>query len=533
MIDNSIDKTQKEGNNIQKNNTELNETYQDNFEKSNTQTINNSDTTEKQEEKRVFFRPPIVKPINFDEIEKNNSNKENLDENLVTTENSTNENTTVYDEIQKKSEETIEKEVNNQSTDITVENIKDNVSEITLEEEIENETIIEPIHEPSLVIVPTAHISEESVKTVRETIYEKKPELVAIELDTNRYNTLINEKLGIKREEKLDLKKALKTNNLTITVVSSVLAHMQQKMGNEVGVKPGSEMIEAAKIASEVNANVALIDRDIQVTLKRTIKGMSWREKLSFIWAIIKSFFMGDDEEEQLKEEVEELKQEDTIEEAMNLFKEASPGGYNAMVHERDAYMAYNLKSLENNNVVAVVGAGHKNGILEYLTNPDTIPPIDELNQIKEPRISISKILLYLIPILFVVIFVIAYMKGINIEGGLLNFLIFAGGGAFIGSILSGSKIQSALVAFIVAPVTVLHPLLAAGWFSGIVEGKLRHVGMKDVHQLSDCETLRDFWHNKLVRVIVVVIGTNLGCSIGFLLVITNVFLPYLSMIWG
>ncbi len=75
------------------------------------------------------------------------------------------------------------------------------------------------------------------------------------------------------------MKKALKTNNLTITVVSSVLAHMQQKMGNEVGVKPGSEMIEAAKIASEVNANVALIDRDIQVTLKRTIKGMSWREK--------------------------------------------------------------------------------------------------------------------------------------------------------------------------------------------------------------------------------------------------------------
>ena len=248
-------------------------------------------------------------------------------------------------------------------------------------------------------------------------------------------------------------------------------------MGEEVGVKPGSEMLEAAHIAQEVNADLALIDRNIQITLKRTINGMSFREKLSFVWELITSYFLGDDEDEEaFKEEVEQLKQDDTIKEVMNYFKEASPGGYNALVHERDAYMAYNLKSLEDKNVVAVVGAGHKNGILTYLDQPGTIPPIESIDQVKESRFSIIQIILYSIPVLFIVVFGLAFINGINIQGGIINYLIFAGGGALIGSLLSGSKIQSAIVAMLVAPVTVIHPLLAAGWFSGIVEGKLRHV---------------------------------------------------------
>lgn len=409
----------------------------------------------------------------------------------------------------------------------------------TTTEDMENnndidENIIEPIHEPSLEIIGTAHISDKSIETVRQTIYEKRPEIVAIELDLGRYKGLLDEAHGIKREQKFDLKNALKTSNLTVTVVSAFLAHMQRKMGEEVGVKPGSEMLEASRIAQEVNADVALIDRNIQVTLKRTINGMSFIEKVSFVLGIIKSYFFSDDEDEEaFKEEVENLKQEDTIIEVMNYFKEASPGGYNALVHERDAYMAYNLKSLEDKNVVAVVGAGHKNGIKTYLNNPDTIPPIESINQIKEPRISFFKIILYLIPIIFVLIFVFAYIQGINIKGGLINYLIFAGGGAFIGSLISGSKIQSAIVGMIVAPVTVLHPLLAAGWFSGIVEGKLRKVGFDDLTELADFETFGDLWHNKLFRVILVVLGTNIGCTIGFLITINNVFIPYLHAIFG
>lgn len=395
------------------------------------------------------------------------------------------------------------------------------------------EDIIEPIHEPSLEIVGTAHISEKSVDSVRETIYEKKPEIVAIELDMGRYQRLLDESYGVVREEKMDLKTLLKSSNLIVTLVTAFLSNTQKRMGEDVGVKPGSEMLEAARIAKEVNADVALIDRNIQITLKRTINGMTLKEKLTFIYELVVSYLFGNDEEESIEEEIEKLKQEDTITEVMNYFKEASPGGYNALVHERDAYMAYNLKSLEDKNVVAVVGAGHKQGILTFLSNPETIPSLDSLNYIKESRFSITKIILYLIPLLFVLIFIVAFFQGINIEGGLINYLIFAGGGAFLGSLLSGSKIQSAIVAFLVAPITVIHPLLAAGWFSGLVEGKLRNVGFDDMHELADFETFGDLWHNKLFRVILVVIGTNLGCTIGVLITINNVFLPYLHAIFG
>ncbi len=396
------------------------------------------------------------------------------------------------------------------------------------------EEIIEPIHEPSLEIVGTAHISEKSVDSVREMIYEKRPEIVAIELDIGRYQKLLDESNGIVREEKMDLKSMLKSSNLIVTIVTAFLSHTQRKMGDDVGVKPGSEMLEAAKIAQEVNADVALIDRNIQITLKRTINGMSLKEKLTFLWELMVSYFSGDDEEEDsFQEEIEKLKQEDTIAEVMGYFKEASPGGYNALVHERDAYMAYNLKSLEENNVVAVVGAGHKKGILKFLEEPETIPSIESLNYIKESKISIVQIILFIIPVIFIIIFVVAYFRGINIEGGLINYILFASGGAFLGSLLSGSKIQSALVALIVAPITVIHPLLAAGWFSGIVEGKLRHVGFDDLRQLSEFKSFKDLWHNQLFRVILVVLGTNLGCTIGVLITINKVFLPYLQMIFG
>ncbi|MBE6493156.1 MAG: TraB/GumN family protein [Methanosphaera stadtmanae] len=438
------------------------------------------------ENKRVFLKPPIIK---------NNNNYPNVI-------------------IKNNSEVTNEEFINSD------------------QDNIESE-IIGPIREPSLEIVPTAHISDKSVETVRQVIYEKKPEIVAIELDIKRYNGLLDEARGIKREQKFDLKSMLKDSNLIVMLVSSFLSSMQRRMGAEVGVSPGSEMLEAAKIAQEVNADIALIDRDIQITLKRTINGMSFREKLSFGWEILKSYFISEDETEDLKEEIENLKEEDTIVEVMNFFKETSPGGYNALVHERDAYMAYNLKSLEDKNVVAVVGAGHKQGILEYLSDSDTIPPIESISSVKESRFSIIKILLYLIPILFILIFVLAFIQGANIQAGLINYLIFAGGGAFLGSLLSGSKLRSAVVGLLVAPVTVIHPLLAAGWFSGIVEGRARKVGWDDLHELSEFESFKDLWHNKLFRVILVVIGTNLGCTIGFLLTINNVFIPYIHQIFG
>ncbi|MCD7781132.1 MAG: TraB/GumN family protein [Methanosphaera sp.] len=456
---------------------------------------------------RIFRRPLIVKPPT--DLKNVNPYEEISDQK--------------NDDPQEDTQQSLE---DTQQTNIHTPTQIDNDDEINDEE-------ITPIHEPGLEIVGTAHISQESMNTVRDTIYEKRPEIVAIELDPGRYQGLLDDARGIKREQDFDLKQMLKSSNLTVTIVNILLSSMQKKMGREVGVKPGSEMLEAVQIANEVNADIALIDRNINVTLKRTIDGMTWREKLSFVWQLLLSVFMDDDDEEDLQDEIESLKSEEGVEEVMGYLKEESPGGYNALVHERDAYMAYNLKALEDKNVVAVIGAGHQGGLKEYINNPETIPPIESIEQVKESRISFTQIILFIIPVLCILLFVLAYINGIEIQGGIVNYVLFAGGGAFIGSIITGSKIQSAIVAFIVSPITILHPFLAAGWFSGLVEGRLRHVGVDDLVELADFETFSDLWHNKLFRVLVVVIGTNLGCTVGFLLSLNSVFIPYIRAIFG
>ncbi len=483
--------------------------------------------------KRIFVRPPIVRPPQ----DIKNLTQDNEQESI---ESETQEKEPDSDSLdQETNVESIEKEDDTTSDNIQINDDRFQFIQIngTIQEDVASDEItpeeITPIREPSLEIIGTAHISDESVNTVKETIYEKRPEIVAIELDPGRYQSILDDARGIKREQDFDIRKILRTSNLTVTIVNIFLSSMQRRMGREVGVKPGAEMLEAVKIASEVNANVALIDRNIQVTLRRTIDGMSFREKVSFVWELILSLFMSDEDEEDLKMEIESLKEEDTIEEVMDFFKTSSPGGYNALVHERDAYLAYNIKSLEDKNVVAIVGAGHKKGIETFLDNPDTIPPIESISEVKEKGITLFQVILFLIPIVFIALFVISWINGINIEGGIVRFLIFVGGGALIGSLLSGSKIQSALVGMVVTPVTIIHPLLAAGWFSGLVEARLRHVSVDDLVDLSDFEDFHDLWHNNLFRVILVALGTNLGCTIGFLVSINNVFIPYIQTLLG
>lgn len=131
-------------------------------------------------------------------------------------------------------------------------------------------------------------------------------------------------------------------------------------------------------------------------------------------------------------------------------------------------------------------------------------------------------------------IFFLAFLNGINIENNLLEFVLIGGGTAFIGSILSGSKIQSAIVGFIVAPLTIIHPLLAAGWFSGLTEAKYRKVRRSDIAKLSKINSFKDLWNNNIFRILLVVIGTNLGVSIATLVILpSRVFIPLFLKIFG
>jgi pheromone shutdown-related protein TraB len=381
----------------------------------------------------------------------------------------------------------------------------------------------------SLKIIGTAHVSSKSIEEVKETILETKPNVVAVELDLNRYHNLKNESEGQESEREFNIREIIKSDQLTMFLVSSFLSYMQKKIGDDVGVKPGAEMMAAIQAAEEVGANIALIDRDIQITLKRALNQMSFWEKMKFAYGLIASFFTSDEE----LEDIEKIKEGDTLAEVMDYFKDMSPRAYQVLVDERDAYMARMLLDIPDRQVVAVVGAGHQSGIKEYMDHPEKIPPVTELLKLEKSRVSISKVLVFAIPAVFVIIFLLAFLNGINVNSSLLYFVLLTGGLGCVGSLAAGSKIYSALTAFAVAPVTSIHPLLAAGWFAGIVEAKLRKVSMEDLAELPKCEGFRDLWGNRLFRVLLVVVGANIGTSIGTFLAIPNVLWPLISKLMG
>ena len=383
-----------------------------------------------------------------------------------------------------------------------------------------------------LKIIGTAHVSQESVEEVKDAIYEHQPDVVAIELDRGRYTKLKQEMMGIEQDDTISVTKIIKENKVGLFFTTTLLSYFQSKVGAELDVAPGSEMIGAIEASEDLGIPIALIDRDITITLQRALNKMGFMEKAKFMVSLIASVFgYGDDEDV----DVEELKNPDNLDELMEMFKDEAPSVHEVLVHERDAYLAGSIMRIPQDHVIAVVGAGHKPGIERYLDNPETLPNLRDLEVIKEKNgIPWAKIILALIPILFVVIFFLAYFSGINITWNIYEFVVISMIMGFIGSILSGSKIQSAIVGGVVAPLTIIHPLLAAGWFSGLCEAKFRKVKQSDIKNLAHIESFKDLWHNNIFRILLVVIGTNLGVSIATLVILpSKVFIPLFMKIFG
>lgn len=384
-----------------------------------------------------------------------------------------------------------------------------------------------------LTIIGTAHVSEESVNEVKDAIYEQHPDIVAIELDRGRYIKLKKQMMGIEEDETISVSKIIKENKVALFLTTTLLSYFQSKIGADVDVKPGAEMVGAIEASQDLDIPIALIDREIGTTLQRALNRMGFIEKAKFLFGLIASVLgFGDDEEEI---DIEDLKNPENIDELMEMFKDEAPSVHEVLVHERDAYLAGKIMQIPQDKVIAVVGAGHKPGIEKYLDNPETIPDLRELEIIDDKKgIPWAKIILALIPILFVVIFFLAYFSGINISWNIYDFIVISMIMGFIGSILSGSKIQSALVGGLVAPLTIIHPLLAAGWFSGLTEAKFRKVRQSDIKNLANIESFRELWNNNIFRILLVVIGTNLGVSIATLVILpSKVFIPLFMKIFG
>ena len=359
------------------------------------------------------------------------------------------------------------------------------------------------------ILVGTAHISQESVDLVRNIVEAEKPDCVCIELDAQRYEALSQQK----RFASLDLREVIRNQQLAALLMNLLLASYQKRLGGKLGVVPGSELLEAAKVAEENDIAISLCDRDIRVTLRRAWASLSLWKKAMLVSTFAASAF---EDPELSEEELNRIKQKDVLSELMNELGQAMPTLKEALIDERDRYLAQKIRESEGQKLVAVVGAGHIEGMKQaILAGRDE--DLEEISTI--PKVSpVLKWIGWAIPTLIVsALGYIGVTQGAAAasDNAIFWFLINAVPCA-IGAVIALAHPLTILAGFISAPFTSLTPVIGAGYVTAFVQ---TYVHPPLVHEFQsvgeDIATLRGWWHSRLLRVFLVFILTTLGSLIG------------------
>ena len=327
--------------------------------------------------------------------------------------------------------------------------------------------------------------------------------------------------------------KKLLSGNFTIMIVQWLLAYVQRKIGFNVGVEPGAEMKAAIRIAEERGIRIALIDRDINITLTRFWKSMRFTEKCRLLWALVSSIAGKDDGTDEIDSEtVDSLTQGDMLEQALEEFRKFSPTGSNALITERDAYLAHGIIALEKapfENAVVVCGAGHVPGITRFRENPETLPSLSDLKSLPK-KYPWGKILGVLVAFIFVVIIAAIGFSGATdmLIWAIIFWVLIHGILAGIATLVARGHPASVATAAGLAWMTSLNPFLACGWFAAIVEAKMRPPSAKDFKRISKAESLKEMFSVPLFRILLVAALANVGSILG-----TVCFFVFLTPVLG
>ena len=358
-----------------------------------------------------------------------------------------------------------------------------------------------------ILLIGTAHISQSSVDEVNTVINQVNPDTVCIELCSSRYQAM----LAKDQWKNMDIFKVIREGKSFLLFANLIMTAFQKRLGSRLGVKPGSEMFEAANVAEKLNSELVLADRDVKITLQRTWRGMRFWGKMKVLGQLLASLFI---REEISKEEIEKLKESDALSEAMKMLAEQSPEMKRILIDERDQYMAEKIRQSMGKLVVAVVGAGHVKGLTAELENKHNLAELESV----PPTGKAVAWLKWGIPAMIIALIVYGFFTvdtDVSIEMIQRWFLINGTLSALGTAAAFGHPITIA-VAFIAAPFTSLNPTIAAGWVAGLVEALLRKPQVRDFENLADDIThLRGFWQNNITRILLVVIFANLGSAIG------------------
>ena len=358
-----------------------------------------------------------------------------------------------------------------------------------------------------ILLIGTAHISESSVYEVKHVIENENPDTIIVELCSSRYQAMVDKD----QWKNMDIFKVVREGKSFLLFANLIMTAFQKRLGSKLGIKPGAEMLEAVEASDRLGAKLLLADRDIKITLQRTWRGISFWGKIKVLSQLLASLFVN---EEISKEEIEKLKESDALSEAMQMLSEHSPEIKSILIDERDQYMAEKIRQAQGKLIVAVVGAGHVNGITKEIKKEHDLI---ELDKVPTPG-KLGLLLKWGIPSLILGLIAYGFFvvdKDVSFEMVQRWFIINGTLSALGTAIAFGHPITIA-TAFLAAPFTSLNPAIAAGWVAGLVEAFLRKPQVRDFENLADdISFLKGFWKNNITRILLVVIFANLGSAIG------------------
>ncbi len=378
------------------------------------------------------------------------------------------------------------------------------------------------VRDKTIVLVGTIHISQESADLVRDVIEEEQPDGVCVELDTRRFEALSQQH----KWESLDLKEIIRKKQLSTLLVNLLLASYQKRLGDQLGVLPGTEMLEAITVSKKHDIPIFLCDRDIRVTMRRAWRSTPFLKKTMLVSSLMLSVF---DTEPVTEESLQNLKKQDVLSEMMKELGAEVPTLKKVLIDERDQYLAEKILQADGKKLIAVVGAGHVEGMTTVLHQAqrtdlqalDVIPPVS----------PIWKWVGWSIPVIIVgSIALIGYQKGAAAAGENALFWILANGiPSGLGAILAFAHPLTILVAFAGAPFTSLTPVIGVGYVTAFVQAYMQPPMVREFQSVAaDIAIPRRWWQSRLLRIFLAfllpTIGSVIGTWVGGTRIVSNLF---------
>lgn len=360
-----------------------------------------------------------------------------------------------------------------------------------------------------IYLVGTAHISQESVDLVREVIEHEQPDAVCIELDERRHKALSEQK----RWEGTDLREVIRKRQLATLLVNFMLASYQKRLGGKLGVMPGSELLEASRVAKEHGLPVSLVDRDVRITLRRAWSALSaWKKSMLLSGLLSSSFETPELDEEELRR----IRQKDVLSELMEDLGKAMPALKRALIDERDRFLAQKILDTEGDCLVAVVGAGHVQGMKRALMSGERAD-LDALNELPPSGNGLKLFGWAVSAAILSSIAWIGYTKGAEAAGDNAAYWFLANAvPCAIGTALALGHPAAILAGFISAPFTSLTPLIGAGYVTAFVQVYFKPPRVIEFQSVGeDIAHARGWWSSRLMRVFLVFLLSGIGSMIG------------------